>query len=243
MDDRHLPASERKRQRLRAQGDVAKSHEANSTLVFLTLMVVGSATASGMMRWYEQFALGVWQTETSAFTDAAALQGILAQLIFQLLWVFGSAALACGLCSFAINFLQTRKIFRTQPRQNIFDSIGGSIRQWFSLESPYAFLVGIAKVLVVGGIVYFVLRQDVLTLFEFGSNNPRQWLEQAIGIVFKASFASAMTLVGFGLLDYGWRRWRYEQRIMMTSEEQREEIREIQMDPQLVQRRRQQNAR
>ena len=42
MDDRHLPASERKRQRLRAQGDVAKSHEANSTLVFLTLMVVSS---------------------------------------------------------------------------------------------------------------------------------------------------------------------------------------------------------
>ena len=45
-----------------------------------------------------------------------------------------------------------------------------------------------------------------------------------------------------GLLDYGWRRWRYEQRIMMTSEEQREEIREIQMDPQLVQRRRQHTA-
>src|SRR5690606_2862770 len=47
----------------------------------------------------------------------------------------------------------------------------------------------------------------------------------------------ASALLVLGVIEYAFQRWRYEQDLMMTDEELREELKELQGDPQLQQRR------
>ena len=48
----------------------------------------------------------------------------------------------------------------------------------------------------------------------------------------------AFTLLAFGVLDYGWQRWRFERSLLMTREEVREELKDVEGDPHLKNQRR-----
>lgn len=51
----------------------------------------------------------------------------------------------------------------------------------------------------------------------------------ALQLVSQVTFA----LLAFGILDYGWQRWRFEQSLRMTRQEVREELKEVEVDPRL----------
>ncbi len=51
----------------------------------------------------------------------------------------------------------------------------------------------------------------------------------ALQLVSQVAFA----LLAFGVLDYGWQRWRFERSLLMTREEVREELKEVESDPRL----------
>ena len=101
------------------------------------------------------------------------------------------------------------------------------------------FFVNLLKIGCLGAVVFFAVKPELELLFQYSKNVPIEWLTDSVNLIFKACFAAAVCLLAFGLIDYGWRRWKYEQRIMMTSAEQRDELREIQTDPQIAAQRRQ----
>jgi flagellar biosynthetic protein FlhB len=53
------------------------------------------------------------------------------------------------------------------------------------------------------------------------------------------SLKIALALVALAILDYGYQRWKYEQDLRMTPQEVREEMKNLQGDPQVMARRRQ----
>ena len=51
----------------------------------------------------------------------------------------------------------------------------------------------------------------------------------AVQLTLRVAFA----LAAFGMMDYGWQRWRFERSLQMTREEVREELKEVEGDPRL----------
>ena len=74
MEDRSLPATQLRRKRLRAEGDVAGSPEVTSALIFLALLALASAGTNGAVSWFEQFTRSVWETDSRDFADVSVLQ-------------------------------------------------------------------------------------------------------------------------------------------------------------------------
>jgi flagellar biosynthetic protein FlhB len=60
------------------------------------------------------------------------------------------------------------------------------------------------------------------------------FLELVLWMTVKAAGA----LLVLGVIDYAWQRWRFEQRLRMTPEELREELRQQEGDPQQIRHRR-----
>ena len=239
MDDRYLPATQQKRKRLAAQGEFASSHELNSTIVFLGLVALAAASASPALNWFKQFTRETWDPPASTVSDPAFLQNTLAQVAWQFTIALGVAFLLCLIISLGLNFLNTGKLFPGRRKSAGWAAAGQGLLRLVSFETFLGAVLGLLKVIALTLVVFFAIRSDLLKLFELPSSIPEEWFTYSTQLVFKASFAAAICLTGFGLLDYGWQRWKFEQKILMDPEELRDELREVQTDPQIAAQRRQ----
>jgi flagellar biosynthetic protein FlhB len=112
------------------------------------------------------------------------------------------------------------------------------LQRIFSLAGTMRLGFGLLKVMLVGivatSVVWFrweeVMRSGALSIPDFG----KFLLDISLNTVLWA----AVALVILAVLDFAAQRWKYEQDLRMTHQEVREEMRNMQGDPQIVARRR-----
>ncbi|MCI0333726.1 MAG: flagellar biosynthesis protein FlhB [Planctomycetes bacterium] len=112
------------------------------------------------------------------------------------------------------------------------------LKRIFSVSGTTRLGFGLVKVFLVSavatGVVWFrwddVMRSAALDVPEFG--------KFLIDISLSTMLWSAVALVILAVMDYAVQRWKYEQDLRMTHQEVREEMKNLQGDPQVVARRR-----
>ncbi|MGE0757312.1 MAG: flagellar biosynthesis protein FlhB [Pirellulaceae bacterium] len=107
----------------------------------------------------------------------------------------------------------------------------------FSLASLVRLAFGIFKVLIVGAVAYACLwgqHDDLLTTPELEIGQLSRFL---VDISLWTSLKVGMALLVLSLLDYFYQWWKHEQDLRMTTEELREELKQMQGDPQVAARR------
>jgi flagellar biosynthetic protein FlhB len=113
------------------------------------------------------------------------------------------------------------------------------LRRIFSLAGTSRLGFGLVKILLVSlvaGVVIWrrwndVLRSSALDVAQIG--------QFVVDISLQTMLWVALLLVVLAILDYALHRWKYEQDLRMTHQEVREEMKNLQGDPQVVARRRQ----
>ena len=238
MENRSLPATQQRRKRLRAEGDVARSHELSSALTFLALIALAAASANGLIQWFENFSSSVWQAETRELADVQVLQRFAFSILLKIAVVFGTAAGVTFMVVLGLNYLQSGRwtLKSRTPRGINFDAIASL----FSFNSFFTALTSLTKIAILALSIWLAAKPDLNSVFSdsaFWQMSIRECLDTLTTLVFKCCFVAAIVLLVFSGVDY-LRQWlRYERRIQMTSEELRDEIREIETDPQLSARR------
>ena len=99
---------------------------------------------------------------------------------------------------------------------------------------------GLFKVLVIAGVAGMVIwsrRDEVIRAQRHRRAAARRLSRRHLRS--RRCCGSALALVILALLDYGLQRWKHEQDLKMTHQEVREEMKDMQGDPQIVARRRQ----
>jgi flagellar biosynthetic protein FlhB len=145
------------------------------------------------------------------------------------------------LAGVAVNVLQVGFLFL--PQRLSFDpSRLSPIRGWQRIfSSPAMVHVGfgmfkLAIVFIVAGVVLYNQREALLGLVALA---PPELASQMAHIVLSTAMKIGVALLVLAILDYGYQRWRYEQDLKMTPQELREELRNLEGDPQLIARRKQ----
>jgi flagellar biosynthetic protein FlhB len=203
-------------------------------LLLLTLggRVVGFC-AGLMRRELEQVAT----LSTDQSSILAHWQGIVTGLAGAMLPIFGLILLA----AVSSNILQVGFLFvpeRIKPDVNRISPAQG-FRRIFSLTGTMRLGFGLFKVLIIGivaGAVLWARRDDVLRA---GGLDMLQLSHLLIDITLKTVLWVAAALVLLAIFEYALQRWKHEQDLMMTHQEVREEMKNLQGDPQIVARRRQ----
>ena len=238
--EKSFEATPHRRQEAREKGQVAFSQDLGSaallTLGVLLLMLFGGAVV--------QFCARLMQDQLGEVGELIAMHQSLVhewlrigmQLATVLLPILGLLMLGGVLASvFQVGFLWVPE--RLALDFSRLSPLAG-FHRIFSLTGTARLGFGLVKVLLVTIVAATalwwrrdeVLRSGTLDIVELG----RFLIDISLGTMLWAGLA----LVILAILDYAVQRWKYEQDLRMTHQEVREEMKNLQGDPQIVARRR-----
>ena len=245
-DKTHEPTP-RRRQQAREAGRVAQSHDLGSAVLLLgslgLLVFSGAALVEFLANLLKvQLSGGAWRSwidARGATSGLAASQwnAMLPALARLLLPVLAGAALV----AVATGLLQTGFLVRTDrisPDLSRVNPLVG-LRRVFSGGSGARLLFGLCKVGAVAAVGLGSLwsrREDLASLaaLDVPQLTMRMW-----DVCFWTCLEMGGALLALAAVDYLYQRMALERELRMTREELREELREMQGDPQIAARRRQ----
>lgn len=229
-----------RRQQARERGQVARSQDLGSAALLLAglsaLLMLGEPLVA-VMGSLAQHCLG----DAIVSTDADAMLAQFSDLLWMLAPALLPVLVAMLVVAAGVNVAQVGLLFlpeKLAPDLSRIDPLKGFGRI-FSLAGVVRLGFGFIKVVLVGAVAYAVLsghRDSILALSGRGVPEIAVYLVESL---LWTGIKMAAALLFLAVLDYGFQWWRQEQDLRMTQQEIREEMRNLQGDPQILARRRQ----
>ena len=236
----HDPTPHR-REEARKKGNIPKSQDLGAAII-LTL-------STAMMIWLGHYSMNYLVpfftqnlgTSPPIHIDASDALNIwmkalwvIALVTVPLLLVLFAAAVAANILQVGILFLPDKLQFDLSR----LDPIKG-LGRIFSIQSVMRLGFGFFKILIVFGIAIYVLWANWGKIQNLYSQDVPQIANFMVMTILWFAFYVALALLLLALLDYAFQKWKHEQDLRMTDQELREELKQMQGDPQVAARRRQ----
>jgi flagellar biosynthesis protein FlhB len=230
-----------RRQQAREQGQVAFSQDLGSAV----LLVIGGMLLLLMGGQLIEFTAGLMRRDLEAVATLTPdpdkmmlhwhqiMKG-LAAIIFPMLGYLVLGAVATNLAQVGFLFVPERvspDFGRLSPAQGL--------KRIFSLPGTARLGFGLFKIIVITTVAGMVIWSRHDALLRSGAMDVLQFGRFLADLTLKTVLWCGLALVVLALFDYGLQRWNHEQDLKMTHQEVREEMKELQGDPQIVARRRQ----
>jgi flagellar biosynthetic protein FlhB len=244
-DKTHDPTP-RKRQQAREAGRVAQSQDFSSAILLLGSLALLLLAGGGLVDFLanllrDSLSGNAWQAWIGADDSGRemvtgqvrTLLPTLGRLLLPVL--AGAVLLALG-----SSLLQTGGMFRPKrigPDLSRVDPLEG-LRRVFSGASVARVVFGLFKIGVVGVVALGGLwsrREELASLAAFG---PADVAVQIWDVCFWTCLKVGGALLALSAVDYLYQHWLFERGLKMTSQELRDEMREMHGDPQVAARRR-----
>lgn len=236
-----LPASPRKIQKAREQGNVARSQDLGAavslSVALLGLWLFGPMAADALLTltgyyFSEAHALQANQAGMQALIGQAILLSIPAAVPLMLLLLV--AGVAANLTQ--VGFLVAPQA--VQPKIERLNPITG-FQRFASMRSLVELLKSLGKLAVVGWISWVTLvdmvPQMLVTMHQPPATGGLMIWDMALTVWWRVVLA----MIAIGLLDFAFQRYQYGRDNMMTVQEARDELKELEGDPRVKQRVRQ----
>jgi flagellar biosynthetic protein FlhB len=233
-------ATPHRRQQAREKGQVAFSHDLGSALLLVVgagvLMMLGGGLCEfggQLMSFYLGAVPHLTPDESLVMVHCRMIAHGLAPVLLPVLALLLLAAIASSI-------LQTGFLWvphRLTPDLNRLNPVAG-LGRIFSLQGMMRLGFGLFKVAVVGvvAVTVFSLRWD--ELFRSSSYEVPVLARYLGDISLQLILWVGIALFLLALADYAFQRWKHEQDLRMTHQEIREELKNMQGDPQILSRRR-----
>jgi flagellar biosynthetic protein FlhB len=239
--DKSQEPTPHRRQKAREEGQVAKSQDLSSAALLLlglmVLMTLGGRLVD-FLGYLAREHLGTVQAlNIDAKGAADAWNKVLVPLAWCVLPIMGAMVLAAA----TVNLFQVGILFLPQkltPDVTRLDPLKGFGRL-FSLQNVVKLLFDIFKIAVIAGVAAVSLYHEREVILGLTAQTVSQASYYLVEILMWTSIRIAVALLLLALLDYAFQKWKHEQDLRMTSQEVREEMKNLEGDPQVMARRRQ----
>ncbi|MCL2082105.1 MAG: flagellar biosynthesis protein FlhB [Oscillospiraceae bacterium] len=239
-------ATPKKRRDARKKGQVLKSAEVNTAVLTLSMFMTLFLAGGWMMQ--RLFTLFGHCTDLMARTESHNDKLITQTLFdifisfFLILLPFLSVALIMGIL---VNVAQIGFLFVSDPLKPKLSKINpiSGLKRIFSMRSLMEMFKAIAKFSAVGLVVYFEYVKN-LELFPMMMHlSPANAASELFSMCMVVAFKACVVLVFIGLLDYMYQWWEYEKNLKMTKDEVKREFKQMEGDPQIKGKRREQQRK
>ncbi|HUH39344.1 MAG TPA: flagellar biosynthesis protein FlhB [Castellaniella sp.] len=236
------PASPRRLDKAREEGQVARSRELGT---FLAIMVGVAGIWLGAGHFYRTLTSvvrgGLWfdpriAHDTRVMVDQAGDSAW--QALMLVLPIFGLLALVGVLSSVALGgFLLSAKAL--EPKFERMSPLKG-IKRMFAMQTLIELLKTIAKAALIGTVGVMVIwhyRNDMLSLTHM---SPTEALTRGLGLVALCCLLIGSSLIVVVVIDVPWQLWNHYKQLRMSREDVKQENKESDGDPYIKGRIRQQ---
>ena len=233
-------ATQHRREQAREQGQVAYSQDLSSAALLVTgvllLQVWGGKiiNASGSFMRYQLSTPGPLSVDNGAIV--AQSQQLISTLGRALLPIVGLLAIA-GIAS---SIFQGGILFVPEKLKPDFKRLSpmAGFKRIVSLTGAVKLSLGIFKVGIVAAVaatVLYLRREEVLLASTISTRELAPFL---VDIALSTALWVGLALFTLALLDFAYQKWKHEQDLRMTNQEVRDELKNMQGDPQILARRR-----
>jgi len=239
------PASARRLEKAREEGNVARSREL-TTLVMLGTAIGGLwFTAQSLARTLDQSLREGLHFERAAAFDPAHMMAQVGAMALQTLIALAPLLLMMVVAAVVAPMLLGGWMFSAKavsPKFNKLDPFAGVARM-FSAQSLVELVKALSKSLLIGGVAWMVIARDLEGVMQLMSLPLSAALPQAVMVVGRDCALIAAALLLVALIDVPWQLWSYHRKLRMSREDLRQEHKESEGNPQIkAQIRRQQQA-
>jgi len=233
-------ATPHRREQAREEGNVVLSHDFNSAALLLAglmgLMYTGGRLLQYLSRLLtEQLGGAAWiSADRDMFVHRwSTVLSELAQVVLPVLGV--NLIVAIVLCLLQTGFLFLPE--RVMPDFTRLDPLAG-LGRLFSLSSVVRLFLGIWKVVLISVVAFMAIYKQRLTVLTLTGLEVPQIGAFAWEVCVWTCIKIALVLLLLAILDYAFQWWKNERDLRMSNQEVREEMRNLQGDPQIMARRR-----
>jgi flagellar biosynthetic protein FlhB len=229
-----------RRQQAREEGQVAYSQDLGSAALLVVGVLIlrhwGAAIVDKSVHFMEHQLGTVGPLAIDQADVVVTSHSLLYNFGLALLPILGLLAVAGALS----NILQIGLLFvpdRLQPDLSRLSLLAG-LKRILSLQGIVRLGFGLFKMMIVAavaGVVIYNRWDAVLHASELPAGELAKFL---VDISLTTALWVGIALVALAILDFGFQRWRFEQDLRMTHQEIREEMKNLQGDPQIIARRR-----
>lgn len=226
------PATPRRLEEARRKGQVARSAELSGALACLALVFVCYLLKEQALLTLTRGMHHSLSFLTGDLTPASATValGFWGRILLELLAPFFLTALVLAI---VVNLAQVGFVFSPSVLLPKLDriSITRGLGRIFSLQGLVELGKAFFKLVIVGSIAVFVIRQEVPRLFLLLETPPLAGFTLVAGILLRLGMTVGLAYLALGLLDFFYQRNRYRKELMMTKAELKEELKQTEGDP------------
>jgi flagellar biosynthesis protein FlhB len=236
-----------RRQQVRDEGRVAHSQDLSSAGLLLGSLVILMFTGGALLNYLGEVLVGYlsgepWLSSVKSGAPTGADWAVgqwtavvpgLAKVLLPVLGLIMLLAVALNVLQMGVWFLP-RKLLPDFSRVNPLAGLG----RMFSGGSAVRLAFGLFKIAVVVATAWLSLYGQRHSIMALSGLDLPQLATGVWEICLWTCVKIGIALLALAILDYGYQRWKHEQDLKMTPQEVREEMRNLQGDPQVNARRR-----
>lgn len=226
-------ATPQKRRETRKKGQVAKSIEVSTALMFLSfflfLTFYGKYLGSNIMLMFR----GIFSTflllELSPESTQEIFMGLsinVLKTILPLLFVTYLAALLSG-------YIQIGFLFTTENLKfslNKLNPIEGA-KRIFSLRSIVELIKNLLKITMIAGVSIFLLKKELPMLIRLSEMSIGKIVEYLFSLITKLGLSISGLYAILGIADYMYQRFDHEKKMKMSKQDIKDEMKKTEGDP------------
>ncbi len=233
MQEKTEPATPKKREKAREDGDVARSAEMPSVIVLMGAITTLWMTAGFISGHFERLFRGSFQFDTVPQLTLKAMVDVCFQSGSFFLLVMAPVLLAVFLLGLFANVIMVGFVISPNavaPKLERINPIKG-FQNKFSLHAVGELVKSLLKLSIIIYITWRVIKGELLRI-------PLLYDESALRIflymgrvAFKIFLIATLPMVAVAIADFVFQKWRFEEKLKMTRQEVKEEHKEMEGDP------------
>jgi flagellar biosynthesis protein FlhB len=217
------------------KGDVAKSHDLSTWfLLFTGTLVIGTMagqSASGLAVPLKNLIANADMVQI----DRASLMQLTISLIFAVVGALGLPLMALFLAGIAGNMVQHRLVVSGESLKPKFSKISpmAGFKRLFGKEAFVNFLKGLAKLGVVGAVIFSVLWPERPLIDALVRMDVAMLLPKSLSLIMSVLYAAVAILAVVAIADYFYQYRAWYERQKMSFEELKEEFKQSDGNPEI----------
>jgi flagellar biosynthetic protein FlhB len=225
----------KRKEDVRKKGQIVQSKELNSAVVLFAVLMILSLTGSRIWTGIVGFFTDVCQYYTVRELTFLTVCELMLSAGILVLRLLAPLAVVCMLSSVVCYYVQSGFTFTMIPVVPKLERLDPSegIKKIFSKQAFFELVKSLLKLTVVAYAVYTVLMQEKDVFFHLFDMEMIEAAQKVWDILMRMCLKAGFVFLVIGGLDYLYCRREYLQSLLMTKQEVREEMKQLEGDPKI----------
>ncbi|MFP4500774.1 MAG: flagellar biosynthesis protein FlhB [Candidatus Hydrogenedentota bacterium] len=239
--EKTIPATPRKREQQREEGNIAKSQDLNSAwalgVALLAMLVLGPAMLETLLDGGRYF----FGHLDEMLHSRTPIELVARRALYFMAVAAGPFMVAMLLSGLSLNFVQVGFILTAKPLVPKFSRLNpiSGLQRYGSIRTLVELVKSLAKLGLVGFVAWITIGPRAEELVTYMTLTPYEIVQAIAWLVFALWWRVVVAMLLIGLIDYAYQLWQHGEDIKMTDREFRDEQRQSEGDPKIKQRVRQ----